>query len=87
MAKKRPPLALFGALSVAHMDSGRVVIARRQRGADTGVHAAAQEDNRALCVLHHGLDVIPNRIAVQPKRLKASQIECAISDCRFRIVD
>ncbi len=48
MRKKRPPFAFFGALSVAHMDSGRVVIARRQRRADAGIHAAAQEDNRAL---------------------------------------
>ena len=50
MAKKRPPLALFGALSIADVDRGRVVIACRQRRADTGVHAATQEDNRALCV-------------------------------------
>ena len=45
-----PPLALFGALSVTDVDRGRVVIAHRQRGADRGVHAAAQEDHRAFCV-------------------------------------
>ena len=53
--EKRPPLALFGTLSVADMDGGRVVIARRQRGADAGVHPATQENNRALCVFHHAV--------------------------------
>ena len=48
MREKRPPLAFFGALSVAHMHRSRLVIARRQRGTDAGIHAAAQEDNRAL---------------------------------------
>jgi hypothetical protein len=37
------------------------VIASRQRSADTGVHAATQENHRALCVFYHELDVISNR--------------------------
>jgi hypothetical protein len=35
------PLALFGALSVTHMQGSGVVIAGRERGTDAGVHASA----------------------------------------------
>jgi adenylosuccinate synthase len=42
------------------MDRSRLVIARCQGGANAGIHAAAQEDNRALSILHHCLDVVPN---------------------------
>ena len=65
-----PPLALFGALPITDVDSGRLMIARGQRSADTGVHAAAQEDHRVFCVVHHELDVISNAKAVcEPRKV------------------
>src|SRR5216684_7946524 len=45
--KKRLPLALLGALTVADVDGCYFVVARRQSGAYTGVHAATEEDNCA----------------------------------------
>jgi hypothetical protein len=44
--KKRLPLALLGALTVTDVDSGYFVIAGRERGANTGIHAAAEQDDR-----------------------------------------
>ena len=45
--EKRLPLALLGTLPVTDVDRGRVVVAHRQRGADAGIHASAEEDDGA----------------------------------------
>src|SRR5439155_8694664 len=42
--KKRLALALLGALPVADVDRGRIVVACRQRGANAGVHAATEQN-------------------------------------------
>src|SRR5581483_7266535 len=42
---KRQPLARFGALPVADVKGGGIVIARRQRGAHRRVHAPAEQDH------------------------------------------
>jgi hypothetical protein len=69
--EKSLPLAFFGPLSIADVNCSRVVLAHRQRGADTRVPATTQENDRALCAfhqlyaLHHKLDVISNRSAVR----------------------
>ena len=41
------PFALFGALPVADMDGGRMVVACRKRRTNAGIHAAAQQDDGA----------------------------------------
>src|ERR1700757_2476518 len=41
------PLALLGALSVAHMESRSVKVADGKSGADGGVHASAEENDSA----------------------------------------
>ncbi len=40
---KRLTLATFGALSIAYVDRGDIVISYRQSRADAGIHATAQE--------------------------------------------
>jgi hypothetical protein len=45
--EKRLLLAVFGALSVADMHGGGIVVAGRQSRANAGIHASAEEDNCA----------------------------------------
>ena len=46
-ARKGWAFALLGALAIAHMDRGGVMVASRQRSADAGIHSSAEQDDRA----------------------------------------
>jgi len=46
--KEGLPLAVFGALTVAHVQRGGRIVTSCKRRADAGIHASAEQNNRAF---------------------------------------
>src|SRR5579863_559980 len=62
--QERPPLSLFGTLTVADVHGSRVKFSRCQRRADAGVHAATEQNHRARCIERHEDSILVRRTLI-----------------------